>query len=278
MKKRIKMKIMVIALLLIVTLAAPIAIPFTGNVTVAEGASVKISKTKLSMEIGAIKKLKLSGTKNKISWKSNKKKVATVTSKGVVTAQSAGKAIITATVNKRKYTCSVTVKEPINPYQINALFQEVQMAGLSCVVPSVYEVTTEKMSKNSYKAIMKLPHSRSNITVIANITGEETTSYEDIAASLKTLSEEELQAAYDKNYGKGASEVSELANFDYNSQNGTISYCYSFLLTTPTAVARTISYNLSVDGYYIEVIVVDEGYDIYIDAEYLIDSLAYLAE
>jgi len=44
-------------------------------------------------------------------------------------------------------------------------------------------------------------------------------------------------------------------------------------------LARQISYNLSIDDYLLEVIVVDaEGYDIYIDAEYLIDSLMFIVE
>lgn len=275
MKKRMKLAV---ALLMVFAMLAPVALPVNGTVAVAEAATVKISKTKLTMEIGNTATLKITGSSGKITWKTSKKAVATVTSKGVVTAMSAGTAKITATVNKKNYACTVTVNQPTNPYQTNALFQEVQMAGLSFVVPSLYEVTGEEVAEGSYKAKMKLPDSKSSITFIVNVTGEAASSYEDIAASFATLSVEELQAAYDEQYGAGVLEASDLAEFAYESQNGTISYAYSFNLASAESLAKTISYNLSIDGYTLEVVVLDEGYDMYVDAEYLIDSLMYLAE
>ncbi len=279
MKKSMKIKVMAIALILAFAVAAPVTVPFTGNVAVAEAATVKISKSKVTMEIGATTTLKISGTKSKISWKTDKKSVATVTSKGVVTAQSAGTAKITATVNKKNYTCTVTVIPGLNPYQTTADFQEVQMAGLSFVVPKLYEVSGDEISEESYKAVMKLPDSKSSITVIANITGETASSYEDVAASLDTVTQETLQEGYDAAYGVGVTEVSDYNTFAYESQNGTTSFAYSFILTTATSSGRMISYNLSIDGYSIEVISLDaEGYDIYVDAEYLIDSLMYLLQ
>ncbi len=45
----------------------------------------------------------------KIKWKSSNKKVATVTSKGKVTAKTKGKAVITATYNRKTYQCSIKV-------------------------------------------------------------------------------------------------------------------------------------------------------------------------
>lgn len=45
----------------------------------------------------------------KIKWTSNNRKVATVTSKGIVTAKAKGKAVITATYNKKTYQCSIKV-------------------------------------------------------------------------------------------------------------------------------------------------------------------------
>jgi uncharacterized protein YjdB len=48
---------------------------------------------------------------NKITWSSSNKKVATVTSKGVVKAKKKGKATITVkSSNGKKATCKVTVK------------------------------------------------------------------------------------------------------------------------------------------------------------------------
>lgn len=45
----------------------------------------------------------------KIKWTSTNKKVATVTSKGKVTAKVKGKAVITATYGKKTYQCSIKV-------------------------------------------------------------------------------------------------------------------------------------------------------------------------
>jgi hypothetical protein len=269
-----KLKKLAVAMIMVFAMLAPVALPVNGTVAVAEAATLKISKTKLTMEIGETATLKILGTKSKISWKTDKKAVATVTSKGVVTAQSAGTAKITATVDKKNYTCTITVNKAANLYQVSADFEEVRIENLSVVVPTVYDVTVEEVAAGSYKAKMKLPDSKSSITVIVNKTGVAALSYEELEASFEGLSEKYLQANYDDVYGAGKTAISDLNTFSYESQNGTISYVYSLIIETSIASARQISYNLSIDDYSLEVIVVDsEGYDVYIDAEYLIDSL-----
>ena len=55
--------------------------------------------------------LKLKNAKKKVIWKSSKKKVASVSAKGIVRGKSAGTAKITAKSNKKSYTCTVIVKE-----------------------------------------------------------------------------------------------------------------------------------------------------------------------
>ncbi len=72
-------------------------------------AKVKLNKTKATLTVGKTLKLKVRGAK-KVKWRSSKKSVATVSSKGVVKAKKAGKAKITAKVKKKKFTCTVTVK------------------------------------------------------------------------------------------------------------------------------------------------------------------------
>lgn len=51
-------------------------------------------------------------TKSKITWSSANKKIATVTSKGVVTGVKPGNTTITATVGKKKYKCKIQVWSP----------------------------------------------------------------------------------------------------------------------------------------------------------------------
>ena len=80
------------------------ALPIT-----AMAASPKLSKTRLELMKGATYKLKVKNTKAKVTWKSSKKSVATVSSKGVVTAKKKGNATITATVSGKSYKCKVYV-------------------------------------------------------------------------------------------------------------------------------------------------------------------------
>lgn len=66
-------------------------------------AATKINKSKAIMEVDSTLKLKVTGTNNKITWKSSKRSVATVNGSGLVTAKYEGKAKITATVGKKTF-------------------------------------------------------------------------------------------------------------------------------------------------------------------------------
>jgi hypothetical protein len=84
-------------------------------VTTAQAASnVKLNKTNVTLCVGDTVKLKVSGTKKKVAWKSSSKKVATVSSAGKVTAKKQGTAKITASVSGKKYTCKVTVEKAVD--------------------------------------------------------------------------------------------------------------------------------------------------------------------
>lgn len=74
-------------------------------------ATPKLNKTKASIDVGKTVQLKVNNTKDKVTWKSSNKKVATVSSKGLVKGVKQGEATITATVGKKKLTCKITVKK-----------------------------------------------------------------------------------------------------------------------------------------------------------------------
>ena len=78
----------------------------------AEGRSAtSLSRKKLNLTKGSTFTLKVRGVSGKknIIWKSSKKKVASVTKKGKVTARKKGTAVITAKIKSRKFRCRVTV-------------------------------------------------------------------------------------------------------------------------------------------------------------------------
>lgn len=82
--------------------------------TTAQAATIKISNKTLSLSVDDTKTLTITGTTKKVTWTSDNKTVATVSSKGKVTAKSAGEATITATVNKKVLTCKVTVVDAVS--------------------------------------------------------------------------------------------------------------------------------------------------------------------
>ena len=73
---------------------------------------VKLNKTKVTLTVGKTVKLKLKNAPKgkKITWKSSKKSVAAVSSKGIVKAKKKGTAKIIAKAAGKRYTCKVTVK------------------------------------------------------------------------------------------------------------------------------------------------------------------------
>ena len=83
---------------------------FLINVTVIPPSKPKLNEDSIDLNTGDKKQLILyhSGT-GKVKWKSSKKSIATVSSKGVVKAKNAGSCKITATYKGKKYVCYVDV-------------------------------------------------------------------------------------------------------------------------------------------------------------------------
>ncbi len=75
----------------------------------ADAAKVRLSKRTLTLRVGKKKRLKVYGTKRKITWRSLKKSVATVNSKGQVTAKKVGSTKICAKYPGTKLFCKIIV-------------------------------------------------------------------------------------------------------------------------------------------------------------------------
>ena len=70
----------------------------------------KLSSTKKTVTAGTSFALKLNGTKRTVKWYTSNKKIATVSSKGVVKTLKAGSVKITAKLGGKSYVCRLTVK------------------------------------------------------------------------------------------------------------------------------------------------------------------------
>lgn len=84
---------------------------------VAEKSSIKLNKSKATIYTSGNKTIQLKatveGASKKVTWKSSNKKIATVNSKGKVTAKKAGVTNITAKANGKTAKCKVIVKQKI---------------------------------------------------------------------------------------------------------------------------------------------------------------------
>jgi hypothetical protein len=103
-----------IVIALILSLVLPTIFSFS-NVQTVNAASIKLNVKSATLTEGETLQLKLLGTTKKPVWKTSNKKVATIDKYGLVEAQSEGTAKITATINRKIYTCSITVEaDPYN--------------------------------------------------------------------------------------------------------------------------------------------------------------------
>lgn len=97
---------------LVVGTCIPVSTPFGSAVPVEVQAAAqpKLNKTSVSLNVGKTYTLKLKNA-TKVTWKSNNKKIAKVSSKGKITAVKAGTTKVYAVYKGKKYYCKVTVKK-----------------------------------------------------------------------------------------------------------------------------------------------------------------------
>ncbi len=79
------------------------------DTTSVQAATVRMSRTSVTLEAGKKTTIKVKGTSKKPTWKSSNVKVATVSASGKITALKKGSVTITAKVGKKTYKCKVSV-------------------------------------------------------------------------------------------------------------------------------------------------------------------------
>ena len=109
--------------------------PMTVEKQVMSKNKISLNRKKATVSVGKQVKLKVRGTKKKVTWKSQKKKIATVSKKGVVKGRKAGKTNITAKVAGKKMVCKITVKPKKKATGIS---------GISVPTPTPTEKPVEK--------------------------------------------------------------------------------------------------------------------------------------
>lgn len=93
----------------VITATLPNGKTYKCNLTVTAG----LKYTSKTIRIKESFKNELDGYSGKVTWTSSNKKVATVSSKGVIKGIKKGKATITAKAGGKTYKCTVTVKNPV---------------------------------------------------------------------------------------------------------------------------------------------------------------------
>lgn len=91
-----------------------LALMFGVGSTDVKAAAPKLNKKKVTIYVGHTEKLQVNNASGKVKWTSSKKKIAAVSSSGLVKGKKAGKATITATVGSKKLTCKVIVKNNVS--------------------------------------------------------------------------------------------------------------------------------------------------------------------
>lgn len=79
----------------------------------------KLNKKSINLEHGKSKTLKVAKTTMKVKWSSSDSSIAKVTSKGKVTGKKQGRAVITAKVGGKEFTCKVRVRGKKPKYKVS---------------------------------------------------------------------------------------------------------------------------------------------------------------
>lgn len=95
-----------ITAIMIMAMVFTLAMPMTAQAK----STPKLNKTKLFLVVKKSYQLRVKGVSKKVTWKSNNKKVATISKTGKVTGKKKGTAVITAKVGKKTLKCKVTVR------------------------------------------------------------------------------------------------------------------------------------------------------------------------
>lgn len=235
-KTKMKRMILLAASALVFSQVAPAAVPFS-QTTVAEAATVKLNTTKKVLLVSQTYTLKVKGTSKKVKWSSSKKTVATVTSKGKVTAKKAGKAVISAKVAGKTYKCTITVTN--DTYLAKAPFEGKRETFGTCsvVMPKSWVTSSTTVSTVTVYVItpsktQTIPNIAINQTPIAGASNDDYESYKNLL--MMQLTEEGLEQQFNSIYNTDSTQITNLKFSDETYDCGKVVLA---------------SYNVEFEGY-----------------------------
>jgi hypothetical protein len=246
--------------MMVLTLLSPAILPLQ-PAAVAEAATVKLNKKTLTLEVGKSATLKITGTKSKVTWTTSNKKVATVSSAGKVTGKKDGKATITATVNKKKYTCAVTVKKPAVTFKT----QEATLGKIKIKYPDNW--TNMVLSENGNDVMSMLyPSSAnamsgvSNIAIVISETGEAQPDFSEVKEYLESAySEEALEEQLNLSFDAA---ISDIKTGEFKAALGTafvMEYTVNYTVQNVDGTMAQSIYALFIDNYMFVLTTTDIG-------------------
>lgn len=116
----------------------------------------RLNASSLRLNPRASAQLKVTGTTRNVSWSSSAPRIATVNSKGKITAVRSGSAIITAKINGVRYSCKVTVSVPKTNYVwICSTGKKYHKYSTCSNMNRPYKVTISKAKSLGYDACKK---------------------------------------------------------------------------------------------------------------------------
>ena len=133
---------------------------------------ISLNKTKKTLYVGEKYTLKIKGTNKKAKWwKSSNTKVATVNSKGKVTAKKKGTTKITVKVAGKKYKCTIKVKNlpSDNKSTKGVIYLTFDDGPSSTITPKVLDILKKEKVKATF---FVLNYSKSNEKYIKRIVKE----------------------------------------------------------------------------------------------------------
>ena len=163
-----------------------------------EAATIKLSATKKTVEVGKTTTLKVKGTKKKVTWSSSNKKIATVSKNGKVKGIKVGNCTIKAKVSGKTYKCKVTVKKAkssktLTPKQVQAKIEAACRAHGMVSFEELVEqlVGTPEYSDVSYEELMSSKYDASwfqcSIPITNNFSDEDYYAYAGMNSPAYTI-------------------------------------------------------------------------------------------